>query len=167
MEMLLIGYGNELCGDDAVGPRIAAAVAEWRWPGLKCLSVQQLVPELAEEVSQARVVIFADAVLQTEGQEVSMVPVTPSSPTENSAHTITPSAILSLAQTVFGQAPPAWWVLVPASQFSFGAPLSPVAQQGMEAALEQIKGLVLTQRRKAVKPQRRKAGRETTTPPTQ
>lgn len=144
MGILLIGYGNELRGDDAVGPRIVAAVAEWQWPEVKCLSVQQLLPELAEEVSQARAVIFADAVLQTEGQEVCLVPVTPGNPTDCSAHTITPSAILSLAQSVFGQAPPAWWVLVPAGQFNLGEPLSPVAQRGMEAALEQIRGLLLT-----------------------
>jgi len=45
--ILLIGYGNELRGDDAIGPLVARALAELRLPGTQVLALTQLTPELA------------------------------------------------------------------------------------------------------------------------
>ena len=50
---LVIGYGNELRGDDAVGPLVARTAESWQRPGLRALAVQQLTPELAEDIAGA------------------------------------------------------------------------------------------------------------------
>ena len=60
-DFLIIGYGNELCGDDAVGPWVARAVAEWQLPAVKSLAVPQLTPELTTELAKTNYVMFVDA----------------------------------------------------------------------------------------------------------
>ena len=36
---LIVGYGNELRGDDGVGPQVAMAILDWHLPSVKSLSV--------------------------------------------------------------------------------------------------------------------------------
>ena len=52
--ILVIGYGNTLRRDDAVGCLIADEVACWQRPGVRSMSVAQLTPELAAELAAAR-----------------------------------------------------------------------------------------------------------------
>src|SRR5262245_1795360 len=59
--VVVIGYGNDLRGDDAVGLRAAQAVAAWDMPGVCGLAVHQLTPELAEILAGAALAIFVDA----------------------------------------------------------------------------------------------------------
>ena len=66
-EALVIGYGNELRGDDAAGPRVAAAVEQWQLPGVRVLILHQLTPELADPIASSGLVIFVDAALEAEG----------------------------------------------------------------------------------------------------
>ncbi len=47
-EIIVIGYGSSLRPDDSAGPRAAAAIADWRLPGVRAMDAQQLTPELAE-----------------------------------------------------------------------------------------------------------------------
>ena len=60
-EWLVIGYGNELRGDDGAGPSVGRAVASWHLPGVRTLAVHQLTPELAEDLAQTKRVVFVDA----------------------------------------------------------------------------------------------------------
>ena len=64
---LVIGYGNELRGDDAAGPRVAAAVEQWQIPDVRVLIRHQLTPELADPIASSGLVIFVDAALDAEG----------------------------------------------------------------------------------------------------
>jgi hydrogenase maturation protease len=52
-EVLVIGYGNTLRRDDAVGPLSAEEVSRWGRPGVVPLDLAQLLPELAERLSRA------------------------------------------------------------------------------------------------------------------
>jgi len=52
-----------------------------------------------------------------------------------------PRTVLALARDVFGRAPKAWWLTIPAVNFNFGEELSPQAQQGFTSALEMIQSL--------------------------
>lgn len=63
MNILVIGYGNTLRGDDAVGPLVAEQVAIWNWPDVRSLPVHQLTPELAAEIAQVEAVFFIDAAI--------------------------------------------------------------------------------------------------------
>jgi hypothetical protein len=59
--ILLIGYGNELRGDDGVGPYVAREIDRRDLPGVRTFALHQLAPELAEEIAGADGVIFVDA----------------------------------------------------------------------------------------------------------
>lgn len=58
---LIVGHGNQLRGDDAAGAQVANAVARWNIPNVTAMTVHQLIPELAIEISRADYVIFIDA----------------------------------------------------------------------------------------------------------
>src|SRR5690242_2835552 len=58
---VVIGYGNDIRGDDAAGPLAARAVAAWGAPGVRALAAHQLTPELAEALAAAELAIFVDA----------------------------------------------------------------------------------------------------------
>ena len=41
VRLLVIGYGNELRGDDGVGPWVARSVADWQVAGVEAVAVHQ------------------------------------------------------------------------------------------------------------------------------
>ncbi len=138
-DILVIGYGNELRGDDAVGPIIAGKIEGMHLPGVRTIACHQLTPELAEDIASARTVIFVDASVEIEGDTAQMVRIEPAPATRFHAHLGDPRALLSLAQSLYGKSPVAWCVHVPVKNFDLGAPLSPTAEHGMASALEQLK----------------------------
>lgn len=146
VEFLVIGYGNTLRGDDGVGYRIAEIVADWGLQQVRSLPVHQLTPELSAEIASSRVVVFVDARV-SEGEAIALSPDTPPhlelqplSPTTDATlgHTATPTALLALTQSLFGVTPTAYHLLIPATQFEFQETLSPLTQQAMATALDQI-----------------------------
>lgn len=138
--MLVIGYGNVLRRDDGVGPRVADAVEALHLPGVRTLVCQQLSPEHAEAVAQAQTVIFVDAAVDAPA-EVQLRKLEPGESTQLMAHAADPRTMLALARDVFGHAPEAWWLTIPAVKLGFGEDLSPDAQRGLERAVEEIKRL--------------------------
>jgi hydrogenase maturation protease len=139
-ELLVIGYGNELRCDDGVGPRVAAAVEALHLPGVGTLISQQLSPEHAEPVSQARVVVFVDAAVDAP-RGVQFRKLEPAGSSQLMAHAADPRTMLALARDVYGRTPEAWWLTIPAVKLGFGEDLSPEAQRGLEEAVEKIRAL--------------------------
>ncbi len=138
--MLVVGYGNVLRHDDGVGPRVADAVEALHLPGVRTLVCQQLSPEHAEAVAQAQTVIFVDAAVDAP-TEVQLRKLEAGESTQLMAHAADPRTMLALARDVFGHAPEAWWLTIPAVKLGFGEDLSPEAQRGLERAVEEIKRL--------------------------
>lgn len=137
--IVVIGYGNALRGDDAAGPRVAAAVARWRAPGVHAIAAQQLAPELAAPLAHARLALFIDASAgDTRLRLTQLAPAPPSA----LGHTGGPGALLALAAAAYGACPPAWQIAVPASQFAIGARLSPRTRRGVAQALRMIRTLI-------------------------
>ena len=201
--IVVIGYGNELRGDDAIGPAVAEQVAAWGRPDIRAIATRQLLPELAEDLARASLAIFVDArpLVDTTGAAVfsagdleerspssflSVWPLfaafvtnsgqtgvysraasppsnpdcvnpvsekraaplsramlewhtlAPSAGNHSLGHTSDPQALLALAQALYGHAPPALLLAVPAVSFGLGSPLSPIARQGIEAATRAI-----------------------------
>lgn len=135
--LLVIGYGNTLRGDDGVGPRVAEAVQALQLPGVLTLICQQLSPEHADPISQAERVVFVDAAVDAP-REVQFRELEPGDTTQLMAHAADPRTMLALARDVFGHAPRAWWLTIPAAQMEFGEELSPETQRGMNAAVGRI-----------------------------
>jgi hydrogenase maturation protease len=139
-ELLVIGYGNMLRGDDGVGPRVAEAVTALNLPGVRTLVCPMLTPELADQISQARVAIFVDAAVDVPN-EVQLRKLEPNDSSQLMAHAADPRTMLALARDVFGHAPEAWWLTIPAVNLDFCEELSPETQRGFEEALEKIQEL--------------------------
>jgi hydrogenase maturation protease len=104
--VLVVGYGNPLRGDDAVGWHVARAVAaDPRIPGAQVLTVHQLLPELALDIGEARLAVLVDA---RAGEPPGSISVTHVAPAEGPApgwtHHLTPAVLAGLAREVCGLA---------------------------------------------------------------
>jgi hydrogenase maturation protease len=139
--VLVIGYGNELRGDDGIGAHLARAAAA-RWPQVRALAVHQLTPELAEAVADASRVIFVDARATVEGEPVQVCRVEPRWADGALGHTGDARTILALARDLFDQTPPAWRVTVTAPRLDLGESLSAEALAHVQTALERIAELL-------------------------
>jgi hydrogenase maturation protease len=138
--LLVVGYGNELRGDDSVGPKVIAALETLQLPGVRTLACHQLAPELAELVSLAGRVVFVDASVD-EPREVRLRPLQPAESSRLLTHAADPRTLLALARDVFGRCPPAWWLTIPAVSLEFSEALSPPAAAGLKTALDRIREL--------------------------
>ncbi len=142
MHCLVIGYGNDLRGDDAVGRQAAAEIAAWGMPDVAVLDVHQLTPELAEPLAGADCALFLDAHPAAAGSGISFRRLTPSSADPSLGHTADPERLLGWAARLFGRAPESWSITMPAADFDVGAPLSATAQHGLRAGLRAARSLL-------------------------
>src|SRR5579859_7249585 len=136
--LLVIGYGNTLRSDDGVGPRVVEAVEELTLPGVHTVIRGLLTPELAEPISQARCVVFVDGAVDAPAQ-VQLRPLSPGASSQIMAHAADPRTLLALARDVFGHAPEAWWLTIPAENMEIGEELSAKAKAGVVRAVEEIR----------------------------
>jgi hydrogenase maturation protease len=141
MSALVIGYGNELRGDDGVGPYLARTVAECGWPRVTALAVHQLTPELAEMIADAAVVVFVDAHAGSE-ETVAVRRVDPGAVPRSMGHDCSPGALLRLSQELYGRVPAAWLVTVGGGAFEHGSGLSAAVAACCPIALERIQAIV-------------------------
>jgi hydrogenase maturation protease len=144
-DVVVIGYGNELRGDDGIGPWLAAEIVRRSWPGVRVLGVTQLTPELAQVLAEARRAIFLDACVSGEEEPVRVRRVEAAAAGPALTHTGTPEALLGLARALYGHVPEAWLVTVAGYDFGLREHLSPQAQRHACAALARLETLVRTQ----------------------
>jgi len=138
---LVIGYGNTLRGDDSLGPRLAEAIDQLKLPGIQTISPALLTPELAEPIAGARRVVFVDASIEPQAT-VRLRPLSPAACSQIMAHTADAPTLLALARDVFGHAPQAWCLTVPAYDLSIGEHLSPKSQQALAQAVKKLTRLI-------------------------
>lgn len=141
-EVLVIGYGNPLRGDDGVGCVIAEELARHICDPdskVQVVACHQLNPELAEPIAETRAVIFIDASVDLKPGEVRVSAVTPDrfSPAAF-AHSMKPGALLATASELFGQAPPAKSVGIGAKSFEVGMPLTPAVRRAVSKAVATV-----------------------------
>jgi hydrogenase maturation protease len=145
---LVIGYGNPLCGDDAAGPRVAAAVARWRLPGVRALAFHQLAPELAADLSTAACAVFVDAAPAADTPAATLSPLAPAPLRARPSplgHVATPGELLALTSALYDRAPASWYLRVPAEGFELGQPLSPGTRRGIRQSLQALRTLLAAQ----------------------
>jgi hydrogenase maturation protease len=142
VDILVIGYGNELRGDDGLGPLVAKSVAAANLPGVRVLSARQLLPEFAADLAQARLAIFVDAseAWSESGAEVRSLAA--ETATDWCTHRADPRSLLALTQAIYGQIPEAWWLTASGRNFDFGERLSGVAEENARQALTCLKSLI-------------------------
>ena len=132
--VLVIGYGNTLRGDDAAGVKAAELIAK-RHPGIVCVCLHQLVPELAEQIAESDIVIFIDA--QQGITQPNARLIAPDIETDQPrTHFISPESLLVLSQHLYHHLPAIAYVVgIPASQFEFCEELSVSTKTGVEEAV--------------------------------
>jgi hydrogenase maturation protease len=114
---LLVGYGNTLRGDDALGP-LAIERLRTLLPEAEFVSCHQLGPELAGQMAAFDLVLFIDARGEGKPGTVRVERLSPNAGhVESLTHHVHPAALLELTETLYGQAP--WAMLVTGVGTSF------------------------------------------------
>jgi Ni,Fe-hydrogenase maturation factor len=102
-------------------------------------SVQQLTPELAEELAHQQAVLFIDAWLAPAGAAPQLVEVLPAAAALDS-HRLEPAQLLALSQVLYGSSPRTHLLQVPAHAFAHGTVLSAELQAALPAARALLQG---------------------------
>jgi len=128
--VLVIGYGNTLRGDDAAGVKAAQLISQHH-PEIICVCMHQLMPELAEQIAECDIVFFIDA--QKDITQPNVQLIEPSIEADQPrTHFISPESLLTLSQQLYQHTPAkAYLVGIPASQFEFSEELSARTQQAV------------------------------------
>ncbi|WP_016949994.1 hydrogenase maturation protease [Anabaena sp. PCC 7108] len=140
--VIVIGYGNELRGDDGIGQRIANSIESWHLLTVKSFAVHQLTPELAVNLAKADLAIFVDACINSEAGEVQVKSLLINNSSVFSEHQSDPQSLLALTQSLYGYSPPAWLVTVPGVNFELRDSLSPIAEKRIGIALTKIINII-------------------------
>jgi hydrogenase maturation protease len=143
--LLVIGYGNTLRSDDAVGPRVAEALSALKLSGVRTLSCALLTPELADLISRSNCVVFVDASTGP-SEKVQLQQLSPADSSQILAHAADPRTLLALARHVFGHAPTGWRLTIPVESMEIGETLSLTAQKGVTDAISAIQMIIGTKR---------------------
>jgi len=115
MKTLVVGFGHPLRRDDGVGLWVAQRLAGMS--GVEVVAAQALTPELIPKVAEAGLVVFVDARIGAGPVRWERIRAT-SRPAL--IHALTPGGLLAWAEYLFGRAPEAWLVTLPARDLSFG-----------------------------------------------
>ncbi|NEQ97374.1 MAG: hydrogenase maturation protease [Cyanothece sp. SIO2G6] len=147
-QFLIIGYGEEYHGDDGVGPYVAKLVADWRLPSVRTMAVAALSLDLVAPIAESRYVIFVDACHHRYIQSVYIDPIGPASFPANHDHDrpLTPTSLLSLAQTLYQCQTQVWAIHVATVSFAPGARMSAIAYYGCDRAIRTIAQFLVTYR---------------------
>jgi hydrogenase maturation protease len=138
---LVVGYGNSLRGDDGAGPAVAERLAQERIPGARILTSMQLTPDLAEDLGRADLAVFIDAApaATTPSVRVEAVQAATDLPAVSAVgHSGDPRALLALARRLYGRAPEAWLVSVPAHRMDIGEGLSQATARAVDEAVHAV-----------------------------
>jgi hydrogenase maturation protease len=139
-DVLVIGYGNTLRGDDGIGPAVAEAVAALGLPGVRVIVAHQLAPELAADLAGARVAVFVDAAVR--GESVSSVRIEAAEAGAVLTHAADPRGLLALCEAVYGRCPEAHLVTAAGADFDFRDGLSPVGRENALKALGFVRSVI-------------------------
>jgi len=150
-EILIIGYGNLLRGDDGVGCHAAHALEEAfrKDAEVEVIASQQLTPEMAEDVSRSGFVLFLDASYGEAPGTIRRAGVAPEPGPAGFSHSLTPSSLLTAAEQLYGDAPEAMSLTLAGWSFEMGSKMSAGARLRLPDLLRQAKETIATHRQSA------------------
>lgn len=113
---LIIGYGNELRGDDAAGPLAARQLAA---AGFNAIDSVQLLPEFAERIAAASKVIFIDCCVDVTPGEIAVNQIKPAE--SHRLHDLSPESLLALTKLLYHAQPEAYLIGIGPASLDLGA----------------------------------------------
>ncbi len=135
-EILIIGYGNPGRREDGLGPALAQKIADHSFKHITVDQDYQLNVEHAADVAQSKLTIFIDARVQGEAA-YEFQRLEAEAPLSFSTHSVSPQAVLFLAQSLFDKTPEAYLLSIRGYQFNaFGEVLSNAALDNLESAYD-------------------------------
>jgi hydrogenase maturation protease len=143
-KVLILGWGNPLRGDDALGWRAAEQLSEGLAGCQATVHVShQLLPEFAFEIAGSDLVIFIDAACDNGPfGRVRFERVVPRRCDSAAfSHHIDPPALLDMAQALYGSHPEAYLFTVAGRSFEYGEELSPEVAAAVPELLAQIRSI--------------------------
>lgn len=143
--VVVIGYGNTLRGDDALGPMTAELVAQRTNPAdVEVRICQTLTPDLAERMASASLVIFLDVFWEgVPGEVVGQTLNATSDFHQSGGHQTTPQLLLNLALQLYGRVPDARLFGTRGESFQLAdCQLTPAVQATLEPMVEQVCELI-------------------------
>jgi len=141
--VLVIGYGNPLRGDDALGCVVADQLIKARPRGVGVILTHQLTPEIADPLSRAALAIFVDAACDWTPGRVRCRSVAPQKARLTSlCHHLNPQLLLGYARSLYGHAPEAWCVTVGGEVWGYCDQLSDPVLAAVPKVLHQIDLLI-------------------------
>jgi hydrogenase maturation protease len=141
--VLVIGYGNPLRGDDALGFVVADKLIKARPQGMGVIRTYQLTPEIAEPLSRVSLAIFVHATCDWTPARVRCQPIAPEKARLTSlCHHLNPQLLLGYAQSLYGRAPEAWSVTVGGEVWGYCDGLFDPALSAVPKVLHQIDLLI-------------------------
>ena len=142
--VLVVGYGNSLRGDDGIGWHAAGLLAtDPRLAGVRVMAQHQLVPELAEDVSRASLVVLVDAAAEGDPGSLLVRRVRPRPPTPATwSHHLDPETLAGLAEALYGSVPPIVLVSVAAGSLAASDRLSAALERALPEVVEVVAAVV-------------------------
>lgn len=138
--ILVIGYGNELRGDDGAGPAAAVLLRRRLAPEMaRVLTVHQLLPELAEELSRSTFAVFIDADCSIPPGQFGRCDLAPAVDRDKTlGHQQSPEGLLMMARQLYGHTPPAILFYIGAADFEFRQGLSRQVRRAMPKLVQAV-----------------------------
>ncbi|HEX9198988.1 MAG TPA: hydrogenase maturation protease [Acidobacteriaceae bacterium] len=143
---LLLACGNCFRGDDGVGWRIGSAVERTPpRPDLTVVMTHQLLPEHAEAISSADVVVFVDCSAISTAGTVSTIPIQPAETLPRIlTHHLDPASLLKLALDLYERVPAnATVITVGGESFELTDRLTTTVKAAVPKALEAVRCALL------------------------
>ena len=142
---LVLACGNPLRGDDAVALHVAKALVTGFCDGeTEVHSQHQWLPEMAETISEANLVIFVDASTEIPAGVVCNRLVVPSVPSQHAlSHSMSPEKLLAMARDFYGTLPQeAFLVSIGGESFELSNELSERVRHAVPLALDVVKAIL-------------------------
>lgn len=139
--LLVIGFGNDLRGDDGAGQHVARRIRQLGLPGVVSIDTHQLLPELCEEIARCSHVVFVDATVHHLDHAAQVEPMDNVASTAHFAHSATPQGLIAMAEVLYGSHPEATIIQIRAKSMDFGEQLTPECEEGVVMAVDAIRAL--------------------------
>ena len=148
--LLIIGYGNPLRGDDGAGYAVAVRLAQVEYDNVRIVPAHQLTPELAYDISQTSHVVFIDAIAATSSSHAVTVKhldnisksETNQPQQDIATHSSAPETLLFLCRQLYDRYPKATLITIPAFNFTLGEHFSGATEKAMREAYNYMIELV-------------------------
>jgi hydrogenase maturation protease len=150
---IIIGYGNIDRADDGVALSIINELRRRRGRGeleegdtglgdlndhADSIFIPQLMPEIMERLTDYDRIIFVDAHVSPDTEDINCTAVLPEYSASSFTHHMTPSAFLAFLETLYHCEPEAYVVSVLGHEFDFRRTLSPRVQALVQTAADTV-----------------------------